>query len=140
MTSGRRFWLWGAAVALAAGCAAAPTTKTDTGAEAAARAYCEALARQDWAAAYAALHLDSRARFDADEFARLARAHRGRMGFEPEGVVVQSCEEHDAEAVAHVVFTGKAGGKGRSFKDGVALRRGAAGWGVVLPPGFGKEH
>jgi hypothetical protein len=128
---------------LLAGCGGTtPTTPSpaDTGARDAVRAYCEATVRQDWRAAYAALHADSRSRFGAGEFARLAQAQRGRIGFEPEGVVVQSCEEHDAEAVAHVVFTGKAGSGGRSFKDGVSLRRGAAGWGVVLPPGFGKAH
>jgi hypothetical protein len=53
---------------------------------------------------------------------------------------VRSCEEHGDEAVAHVVFAGKTASGTRSFKDGLTLRRGATGWGVVLPPGFGKAR
>jgi hypothetical protein len=133
----RACWAAAAALFAASGCGA-PTRPTDTGAAEAARGYCDALLRQDWPAAHALLCADSRARCGADAFARLAAAHRRRFGFEPEEAVLRSCEEHGDEAIAHVVFRGRAAGHDRSFKDALTLRRGESGWGVVLPPRFGQ--
>jgi hypothetical protein len=122
-----------------AGCAGEPERTAGTGAEAAARAYFEALVRQDWPAAYGALTPENRKRVSAEQFAALAKHHRSRLGFTPEKVAVKSCEERGAEAIAHVVLTGRAGARQRFYKDAVTLRRGANGWGVVLPPRFGRE-
>jgi hypothetical protein len=98
----------------------------------------EALLRQDWGRAYAALDAPNRARCGAGQFARLADGYRRGLGFEPRAVHVRSCEERGAEAIAHVVFTGAAAGRQRYYKDAVVLRRGEAGWGVALPPRFGQ--
>ncbi len=130
-------WLW---VLLAAGCGGAAPGPTGTGAEAAVRAYFEALVRRDWAKAYAALDPASRAQCGAAEFTRRAQVHRRGLGFEPEAVGVRSCEEHGQEAVAHVVLTGRGAGRPRSSKDGAMLRRRGSGWGVVLTPRFGRER
>jgi hypothetical protein len=132
-------WVLVAAVALA-GCGRSdvPPPRVSTGAEDAARAYFEALVSRDWPAAYQALDAKSRAGCDGDRFARLAEAYRRGLGFEPTAVHVQSCDERGDEAVAHVNLEGRAGESPRVYRDAVGLRRGPAGWGVVLPDRFGK--
>jgi hypothetical protein len=128
------------AAALASGCGGDAEPAPGTGAREAARGYYEALVRRDWAAARAALHFDSRARCGPEEFARRAGAYRQRIGFEPQEVRLRSCEEQGGQAIAHVVLTGHAGGKQRSFRDAVTLRKVGSGWGVVLPPRFGQPR
>jgi hypothetical protein len=126
------------AVVLAAGCAGRPApVGPKTGAEEVAQAYFEALAHKNWAAAYQALDADSRSRCSREAFARLAENYRRNLGFEPDEVRVQGCDERGDEAVAHVTHRGTAGPSERYFKDGVGLRRGGDGWAVVLPRGFG---
>src|SRR5438270_12580529 len=132
-------WPWAAlfiSVALA-GCGKAPGN-AGTGAETAVRSYFGALVQKDWAAAYAALHADSRKRCDAEQFAKLAQNYRKGLGFEPEEFHVRSCEEQGSEAMAHVVLQGHSGAKQRTFKDAVAVRRSGTAWGVVLPAHFGE--
>src|SRR5438132_1611546 len=113
-----------------AGCGGESERPAGTGAAAAVRGYYEALLRQDWRGAYAALAPESRARVSAEQFTALALNYWRRLGFEPQGVSLRACEEHGAEAVAHVTLTGRAGARQRFHKDAVTLRRGAAGWGV----------
>jgi hypothetical protein len=130
--------LW-AVVALAAtgGCGRAPEPAAGTGAREAGLGWYEALVRQDWPAAYAALDPGSKTGLGVGEFARLARQYRRRLGFEPRAVRVRSCEEQGDRAIAHVTLTGR--GASRSlYRDAVALRRGESGWAVVLPPNFGR--
>jgi hypothetical protein len=131
-------WAWVLAAGALAGCAGEPERPAGTGAEAAVRGYYEALLRHDWGAAYAALAPEDRARVSAEQFTALARNYWRRLGFEPQGVRVRACEEHGAEAVAHVTLMGRAGARQRFHKDAVTLRRGPAAWGVVLPPRFGR--
>jgi hypothetical protein len=128
---------WGWLPLLAAGCGgtAAPTPSE---AGAAALRFFTALKDQDWPAAYAALHPDGRKRLRLAEFTERARRYRQGLGFEPAAAHVRSCEERGDEAVAHVSLTGQSGGRQRFHKDAVTLRRGADGWGVVLPPRFGQ--
>jgi hypothetical protein len=126
--------------AVAAGCAPSHTGPAGTGAEAVVRDFYDALLRRDWDRAYASLDDDSRARVAPEQFAALAQGYRDGLGFDPEAVRVRSCEEHGAEAVAHVVFTGHAAAHERRFEDGATLRNGAGGWGVVLPVGFGRPR
>jgi hypothetical protein len=127
--------LWGTV-----GCSPAPTTRTDTGARQTVRAFYEALVRQDWPAAHAALDPGSRRRINPEQFARLAQTYRRHLGFEPEGVQVRACEEHEGEAIAHLVLTGHAASQARSFKEAVTLRRDGDTWGVVLPAQFGQAR
>jgi hypothetical protein len=121
------------------GCGRPPARPAGTGAREAAQGYFEALLRQDWPGAYRFLHADDRTRCGADQFARLAENYRRAFGFEPQAVRLQSCDENESVAVAHVVFTGRAG-RERRYKDAVTLRRGQEGWGVVLPAGFGMTR
>jgi hypothetical protein len=122
------------------GCSGGPAAPTGSASSVAAQDYFEALARKDWAAAYTVLHPDSRAKMSAGQFTRKAEAYRSQLGFEPQQVAVRSCEEHGAEAMAHVVLKGDAAGRMRSFKDAIVLRQTGAGWGVVLPPRFGERQ
>jgi hypothetical protein len=125
---------------LLAGCGGGPAAPTGTGSSVVAQDYYEALVRKDWTAAYTALHPDSRAKVSAAQFARQAEAYRRQLGFEPLQVALRSCEEHGAEALAHVVLKGDAAGRTRSFKDAIVLRQAGADWCVVLPPRFGERQ
>jgi hypothetical protein len=129
-----------ALLAALAGCTPSPPPPTDTGAREAAVDFFDGLVRQDWGHASGALEADSRARCDAARFARLARAYRAGLGFEPTAAHVRACEEHGAEATAHVVLTGGGPSHARRFRESVVLRRGPSGWGVVLPARFGQTR
>ncbi len=88
-----RHFGWLTALVLAAGCARQPTAPVTTGAEEVARAYFEALAHKDWAAAYQVLDAESKSRCSAEAFSRLGENYRRHLGFEPAEVHVQGCEE-----------------------------------------------
>jgi hypothetical protein len=133
----RRSWAGLLLLVGLAGCNRTPAPPAGTGAKEAARGYYEALAGRDWQQAYAALHPDSRKHCTQDQFTRLAQAYRRNLGFEPEAVHVQSCDEQGTEAIAHVVLTGRDSSQTRRYKDGVTLRQTVEGWRVVLPPNFG---
>jgi hypothetical protein len=120
-----------------AGCHA-PLLPADTGSRDAVRGYFQAIIRQDWALAHAALDRESRSRCPRDEFADLAARYRVGLGFQPEEVRLRSCEEQGERAVAQVLIRGRAGQRRRLFKDAVTLRRDEGKWGVVLPARFGR--
>jgi hypothetical protein len=124
--------------AMAAGCSQEPNS-SDTGSRASVKGFYEALLRQDWPAAYALLHADSKAKCNEEQFARLAAQYRRSIGFEPDAVHVRSCEEHTTEAVAHVVLTPAGESGQRYFKEATTLRQGRDGWGVVLSANFGQR-
>jgi hypothetical protein len=126
-------------LAILCGCEA-KTEPVDTGARAAAQSYCDALVRQDWASAYGALDARDRSRRSVDQFRRQAQRYRQALGFEPDTVHIRACEEHDEEAIAHVLWTGRQGMRSRPYRDALVLRRGAAGWGVILPRHFGENQ
>src|SRR5206468_11318029 len=109
-----------------------------TGAREALEGYCEALVRQDWAQAYAVLASESQQRCGAAEFTRRAAAYQRGLGFKPEWVRVRSCQEHGNEALAQVIFSGRAVSGRRASKDAVVLRREDGRWGVLLPDNFGS--
>ena len=138
MTACDARWVCGLVLATV-GCRGPTGQPADTGARNAARVFAEAIAEQDWPAAYDALHPDSRTRLRRDDFARLARQYRRNLRFEPASVQVRSCEEQGEEAKAHVVFSGQTKSGPRQFRDSLLLRRGSEGWGIVLPRHFGRK-
>lgn len=125
---------------LLAGCGGGPAAPPLSASGSVAQDYYGALVRKDWPAAYTTLHPDSRAKMSADQFTRKAEVYRRQLGFEPQQVAVRACEEHGAEAMAHVVVKGDGAGRQRSFKDAIVLRQDGTGWGVVLPPRFGERQ
>ena len=110
----------------------------DTGAREVARKFFEFVVRQEWAEAYFLLDRECRARQTPEQFAGRARSYRRNLGFEPQRVRVRSCAEKGAEAIAHVVFSGRTETRQRQYKDGLTLRKGDSGWGVVVPAHFGR--
>jgi hypothetical protein len=124
--------------AMAAGCSR-ESDPTDTGSRAVAKSYFEALLRQDWPAAYALVHSDSKARCSEQQFALRAAQYRRSIGFEAETVHLRSCEEHGNEAIVHVALTPAGESGQRYFKEAATLRQGPDGWFVVLPANFGQR-
>jgi hypothetical protein len=133
--------LWAACLCGLLGCAGAVSSPpTDTGARKTAEAYVQAILSRGWAGAYACLDFDSQPALPTDRFANLAKAYRDAFGFEPRGVTVRSCDVHDDEAIAHVVFRGRSATGQRYYKDGLVLRRSDLGWRVVVPSNFGLRR
>jgi hypothetical protein len=132
-------WGWAVCALVAAGCGGpSGPPRPRTGAEETVRAYFEALARADYPSAYQVLDADSKGRCGADPFARLGRAYRQNLGFDPTEVHVQACDERGDQAIAHVTLKGLSGSSPQFHKDAVGLRRGPGGWAVQLPADFGK--
>jgi hypothetical protein len=119
------------------GCSAGARSAS-TGADAAAKAFYVALIQNESATAYGKLDAQSRERVTAEDFAALVENYRKRLGFQPAEVQIRACEEHGAEAVAHVVLVGKKDQKRGAFKDAIHLKQSESGWVVLLPPGFGR--
>jgi hypothetical protein len=111
----------------------------EPGARDAALAFFQAIIARDWPAAFSTLDADSRDKLALDRFQQLATVYRAGLKFEPHGVAVAACDEHDDRAVAHVVITGR-GSAHQRFKDVITVRRGSARWGVVLPSTFGRAR
>jgi hypothetical protein len=129
-----------AVLAAVLGCGKSAAPPTDTGSSQAAKDYSEAVCQRDWPRAYAVLHPESRRRYSAEQFARLAANYRHGMGFEPEKVHIRAHEEHGDEAITHLTFTGLAGGKRKFYKEALQLRRDGTQWLVVLPPQSGRRQ
>ncbi|HEV3116080.1 MAG TPA: hypothetical protein VGY58_03450 [Gemmataceae bacterium] len=125
-------------LATAAGCSSTMPELESTGAAEAAQEHCDALVRGDWTRAYAGLDASSRQRLSEQQFTRLIRKRWQAIGFEPQEAHVRSCEEHGAEAIAHVALNGHAASRLHFYKDAVVLRRSATGWEVVLSPASGQ--
>jgi hypothetical protein len=134
----RRYWPL--LLAATVGCARPAPTRVYTGAARTARAYFEALIRQDWTSAYGVLDADSKAGCPAGRFVQLARRYRQGLGFEPSEVFLRACDERAGEAIAHVSLKGRAGASPRFRRDAVTLRRRGSGWAVVLPANFGQAR
>jgi hypothetical protein len=117
------------------GCVASSGVGT-TGAEEVARQYYGSIVRSNWADAYAVVQPDSTGTPSAARFAEQAKRFRQQLGFEPEQVVVRSCEEQSHSAFAHVVIKGG----GRSYKHAIVLRKVGEDWRVVVPARFGEAR
>lgn len=126
--------------AFASGCASKAPTPADTGAREAVQAYYEAIAQRDWTRVYGFLHPESQERCSAAEFQRLGQAYHRQLGFAPETVQVRFCDEQNDEARARVVLRGSVSSSRQRYQDGVWLRRREIGWGVVMPPNFGRAQ
>jgi hypothetical protein len=131
-------WLQVVALAALAGCGRPPVTAAGTGAREAAEAFEQALRQKDWPRAFRALHPDSAARLGEEQFAVLATRYVNAMGLVPEEMAVGSYDEQGAQEVAHIRFRGHADSRPRFHKETLVLRKGPAGWGVVLPAQFGR--
>jgi hypothetical protein len=125
-------------VAFLPGCGRTPAPPVGTGAKEAVRDYYAGLLRQDWRQMYGGLHPESQKRLTLEEFTQLAQAYRRSLGFYPEELHVQTCDEKGAEAMAHVVLTGHQASRTRRYRDAVALRQNNDGWRVILPANFGR--
>lgn len=117
---------------LAAGCGAPKKAVVDTGARAAALAFCEAIIRSDWEAVRDLA--DPKTAPEAGQLARLASQYRKSLGMEPEVARIRSCEEQEGRAIAHFTFTG---GR-KQYRGGWELRLHEGKWVIVLPASFGR--
>jgi hypothetical protein len=132
---------WAGLLLLAAlgGCSRQSPPSAGTGAKEAAQEYYEAMIRRDWQQAHASLDPESRKHCTLEQFTRLADSYRRHLGFEPEEVHIQSCEEKGPEATAHVVLTGRSSSRSVRYRDGIPLRQTAEGWRIVLRSNFGRK-
>jgi hypothetical protein len=123
------------------GCGKAPPEPVvaDTGAKQAVQDFTEAIIRRDWPAAYALLLPETAQRMTPNQFAAAAESYRRNLGFDPQKIHLRSCEEHDAEAIAHVVFMPGTSHNRQTYRDGFTLRRVEDTWRIVLPSNFGRK-
>lgn len=121
-----------------AGCGRTPAPPIDTGSKEAVRSYFEGLIHENWQQAYAALHPDCQKRCSPRHFAHLGVAYRKNLGFEPEKLHIRSCQEHAAEAIAHVVLLGRKSSRTTRYSEGIVLRQLDGAWKVMLPERFGQ--
>jgi hypothetical protein len=121
------------------GCTRSVSAPAGTGAREAAREFGEGLIAENWPRAYETLDAASRKRRTPQEFARLAGTYRLSLRFVPDRLQVQSCEEREEGAIAHIVLIGKIDSKERRFKDGIVLRKDSGAWRVVLSETFGQK-
>lgn len=118
---------------------AAPAPPTDTGTREVVTKYFEALAKQDWDAAYKQLHADTQKRFSRLAFERNARDYCKRLGFPLGKVFIRSCDEQGEKAIAQVILSDANGSAKARFHEGIVLQQNAVGWKVVLSSNFAKE-
>jgi hypothetical protein len=111
-----------------------------TGAKECVQKFFQAIIEEDWQKAYGNTAPENQKANTLEQFARLARNYRAGLGFEPEEIHVHACQEHDQEAIAHVVLTGRTADQERRYKDAATLRRCDNGWRVVLPKNFGRQN
>jgi hypothetical protein len=137
----RRDWLaFVLAGSLFIGCERHEEDESGTGSRECVEVFYNALIQQDWMRAYATLDPGNQKADSLQQFSRLAHSYRRNLGFEPETLHIQSCQERGQEAIAHVVLTGRDGDRERRYKDAVTLRRYDAGWRIVLPKNFGRQN
>ncbi|MBM4067846.1 MAG: hypothetical protein FJ271_02710 [Planctomycetes bacterium] len=117
------------------GCGREVPERADTGSREVARKFFEAIINKDWRRAHAEVLQGQ----DAKEFAALAEAYHGKLGFEPAQVHIRACEEQGDDAIAHVTVSGRHEKQIQRYRDGIVLRRVSGHWRVVLPATFGAD-
>jgi len=120
-----------------AGCGSGAKTASDTGARQCVIGFGEALLRHDWTAAHDLLHPESKKRLALQSFTAAARAYLRDMGFTADTLGLRACEEREGEATGHVIFSGRAEGKSRRYRDALVMKKTDEGWGIVLPASWG---
>jgi hypothetical protein len=120
------------------GCGRAPQEAQGTGAKECVHEFFGGILQRDFFRAYSVLDAASQKKCNPQQFSALATSYLNSFGFEAEKVHVRSCEEHGADATAHVTFTGHTTSQDRWHKDGIVLHREEAGWRLVLPANFGR--
>jgi hypothetical protein len=125
---------------LAAGCGANSEPRPSTGGRETAAAFFEAIARQDWDAAYDKIDAEARKKMTRADFVTRAKSYRKGLGFELEKVHVRLCEEQGDKANAHLTLSTANDSLKNSFREAVPLRREQDTWGVVLPANFGAKR
>lgn len=115
-----------------------PAALENTGSHEAVTEFFEAIIRQDWPRGLKVLAAEKNNRMTSELFGRLGQAYRKRLGFDPEEVHLRSCEEHGAQAIAHVVLVGHVNGQRKQFRESVTLRQSDGKWVVLLPNHFGN--
>jgi hypothetical protein len=86
--------------------------------------------------AYALLDPECLGRCSPQRFAQLGPVEVSKFGFLPENCRVQTCQENDATAIAHIVYSGSSSAN-RRYSDTVTLRRIGGEWKIFLPSNFG---
>jgi hypothetical protein len=124
---------------LLAGCGRVPDDTVDTGAKECVQTFYQALIDRDWPGAYAVVEPQQQKTLSPEQFGQLCQRFWASLGFEPEAIHIQACQEHGSEAVAHVVLTGRSADQQGRYKDAVSLHRGADGWRIVLLATFGRR-
>ena len=137
MNFGRWFLMIALCGTLSACRNAGPAPPAGTGAREAVTEFFEALARQDWDAAFGQLHADTKKQFDRAAFERAARDYCQRFGFPFGKVTIRSCDEQGEKAIAQVVLSDAKGSVKHRYREGAVLQKGANGWGIVLSSNFG---
>src|SRR5262249_17002382 len=74
-------------------CERTPRPPSGTGAQETVRSYFEGIIQQNWQQAYSALDPASKKRTTLQAFTGLAQTYRRNLGFNPEELRVQSCDE-----------------------------------------------
>jgi hypothetical protein len=126
-------------VFLAAGCSTSAPPPTGTGSREVVTKYYEALAKQDWPAAYGELHAETRKRLDQPTFERRAVAYSKRLGFVLDKATIRSSDENGDQAIAQLYLKDAKGSSKHRFREGVLLKREASAWKIVLPERFGES-
>ena len=115
-----------------------PPATADTGAQAVAKSFFEAMMREDWNSAYETIDAKSRARISREQFIARAQANMKQVGFKPTELGVAVSETGD-QASAVVVYRSVSETSSKQYKDGTALKRSGEGWAVVLRSNFGEQ-
>jgi len=110
-----------------------------TGAKECVQSFFQAIINEDWRTAYGDIAPGSPKAATLEQFAPLARGYRINLGFEPDELHIQSCQEHGQEAIAHLILTGRNVDQARRYKDAIKLRRSDDGWRIVLSRTFGQR-